>query len=329
MKKIFAGTLAAVTAFSLAACGSSSTADSSAAAQTEAAAESTEAESEAAEAGSEEIETVEKGVLTVATSPDFAPYEFYAIDENGDPHLAGFDMDLAQYIADYLGLQLEVVPMEFDGTIMELQQGNVDLGMAGYSPSEDRKSVMDFSDIYISGGQSFVCLKENADKFKTLEDTNNAEYSIGAQVGSIQSDLAKQYSPDADLLELPKVTDIISDLRAGKMDGAYIETMVAESYAKNYPELEVVLEVPYDAVGSVVGVKKGNTALLNGVNEAIHKCLDDGTFNEYVVKANELASGEIVEGLVEETGDAAETTAAESAETEAAEAESESESAAN
>ena len=80
------------------------------------------------------ITTVTEGTLTVATSPDFAPYEFYALDENKEPQLAGFDMDLAQYIADYLGLTLEVIPMDFDGTIMELQNGNVDLGMAGYSP---------------------------------------------------------------------------------------------------------------------------------------------------------------------------------------------------
>lgn len=328
MKKFLAGALAAVMTVSLAACGSSSTAETTAA-ETEAAEESTEA-AESEEAASEEIKTVEEGKLTVATSPDFAPYEFYAIDENGDPQLAGFDMDLAQYIADYLGLELEVVPMDFDGTIMELSQGNVDLGMAGYSPSPDREEVMDFSDIYISGGQSFVCLQDNADKFTSLEDTNKPEYTIGAQVGAIQSDLAKQYSPDADLIEMAKVTDIIADLRAGKMDGAYIETMVAESYAKSYPELCVVLDVPYDAVGSVVGVSKGNTALLNGVNEAIHKCLDDGTFNEYVVKANELASGDIIEGLVDEAAEAeteatAETEAADTAEETEAEAAAEAE----
>ncbi len=320
MKKFMAGTLAAFMALSLAACGSSSTADTTAA-ETESteAAESTEAES--TDAASADIQTVEAGKLTVATSPDFAPYEFYAIDENGQPQLAGFDMDLAQYIADYLGLELEVVPMDFDGTIMELSQGNVDLGMAGYSPSADRAEVMDFSDIYITGGQSFVCLKDNADKFKTLEDTNNSEYTIGAQVGSIQANLAKENSPEADIIEMAKVTDIIADLLSGKMDGAYIETMVAESYAKNYPELDVVLQVPYDAEGSVVGVNKGNTALLNGVNEAIAKCIEDGTLNDYVAKANELASGDIIEGLVDET------TADSAAETEAA-AETESESAA-
>lgn len=299
MKKIFAGALAAVMAVSLAACGSSSTADTTAAETESAAEESTEA----AESTSSDIETVEAGKLTVATSPDFAPYEFYAIDENGTPQLAGFDMDLAQYIADYLGLELEVVPMDFDGTIMELQQGNVDLGMAGYSPSPEREEVMDFSDIYITGGQSFVCRKDNADKFTSLEDTNNSDCIIGAQVGSIQAGLAKENSPEADIIEMAKVTDIIADLLAGKMDGAYIETMVAESYAKNYPELEVVLNVPYDAEGSVVGVKKGNEALLKGVNEAIAKCIEDGTLNDYVAKANELASGDIIEGLVDETAE--------------------------
>lgn len=320
MKKIFAGALAAVMAVSLAACGSSSTADTTAAETESAAEESTEA----AEATTDKIETVEEGKLTVATSPDFAPYEFYAIDENGTPQLAGFDMDLAQYIADYLGLELEVVPMDFDGTIMELQQGNVDLGMAGYSPSPEREEVMDFSDIYITGGQSFVCRKDNADKFTSLEDTNNSDCIIGAQVGSIQAGLAKENSPEADIIEMAKVTDIIADLLAGKMDGAYIETMVAESYAKNYPDLEVVLNVPYDAEGSVVGVKKGNEALLKGVNEAIAKCIEDGTLNDYVAKANELASGDIIEGLVDETteAEAAETESA--AETETAEAESES-----
>ena len=316
MKKFFAGALAAVMTVSLAACGSSSTTETTtAAAETSAeAAESTEA------AASSDIKTVEEGKLTVATSPDFAPYEFYAIDENGQPQLAGFDMDLAQYIADYLGLELEVIPMDFDGTIMELSQGNVDLGMAGYSPSEDRKEVMDFSDIYISGGQSFVCRQDNKDKFATLEDTNKPEYTFGAQVGSIQAGLAKENSPEADILEMAKVTDIIADLLAGKMDGAYIETMVAESYAKSYPELCVALEVPYDAVGSVVGISKGNEALVKGVNEAIAACKESGEFDKYVVKANELASGDIIEGLVDDAA---------TAETEAgAKTEAESESAA-
>lgn len=247
-----------------------------------------------------EIETVTPGVLTVATSPDFAPYEFYALDEKGNPTLAGFDMALAQYIADYLGLELEVIPMDFDGTLMELASKNVDLAMAGYSPDPARMDKMDFSDLYYLGGQSFVTVKGNEDKFKTLEDTNNPDYQIGAQIGSIQVDLAKENSPESDIVELSKVTDIVAELLAGHLDGAYIETAVAESYAKNYPELVLLLEVPYEQAGSAVGVSKGNEALLAGVNEAIAAVLKDGSMDKFVAEANELAGGDIIEGLLDE-----------------------------
>ena len=303
MKKIFALILALCMVFALGACGKTETPDPTKtpeATKTPAATEPTEAPAETEEPDvAVEIETVTPGVLTVATSPDFAPYEFYALDESGTPTLAGFDMDLAQYIADYLGLELEVIPMDFDGTIMELAAGKVDLGMAGYSPDPERADKMDFSDIYITGGQSFVCLQSNKDKFTSLEDTNNADYAIGAQIGSIQAGLAKENSPDADIIELAKVTDIIAELLTGKMDGAYIETMVAEAYAKNYPELCIVLDVPFDAEGSVVGVNKGNEALLEGVNAAIAECQSSGEFDGYVVKAIDQAQGDIIEGLIE------------------------------
>ena len=244
--------------------------------------------------------TVTAGKLTVATSPDFAPYEFYSIDENNNYTLAGFDMALAKYIADYLGLELEVIPMDFDGTLTELAAKNVDLSLAGYSPDPSRMDKMDFSDIYYKGGQSFCCAQSNKDKFPDLASTNKAEYHIGAQNGSIQYDLAMENSPDADVVALTKVTDIISELIAGTLDGAYIETAVAETYAKNYPDLCVVLPVPYeDAEGSAVGVSKGNEALLKGVNEAIAKALSDGSMDKFVAEANDLASGNILEGLLE------------------------------
>ena len=248
-----------------------------------------------------EITTVTPGVLTVATSPDFAPYEFYAIDEDGEPQLAGFDIALAEYIADYIGLELEIIPIDFDGVIMELQTKSVDLGLAGLSADPKRDAIMDFSEIYYKGGQSFVCLEENKDEFKTLEDVNKAGLEIGAQTGSIQVDLAMENSPDADIVQLTKVTEIIAELIAGKLDGAYIETAVAESYAVNYPELCVVLEVPYDASeGSAVGVSKGNEELLAAVNEAVLAALEDGSMDRFVAEANELATGEIIEGLLED-----------------------------
>ena len=316
-KKLLAAALAACMAFSLAACGSGeaettaaetaaettaaeTAAEAEESSETEAEAAETEAESEAAAAA--EVETVTEGKLTVATSPDFAPYEFYAIGEDGTPQLAGFDMALAQYVADYLGLELEVITVDFDGVLSELQTKSVDLGMAGLSPDPKRDAIMDFSDIYYTGGQSLVTVKANAETYNSFEAINNPDVTVGAQTGSIQLDLANTNTPDADIISLPKVTDIISELLAGKLDAAYIETVVAQSYQKNYPDLEIVMDVPYDQQGSSIGVSKGNEALLAAVNEAIAAALEDGSMDQFVAEANELASGQTYEGLLDAEG---------------------------
>ena len=289
MKKFLALLMTMAMVLSLAACGGS---------KEEAPAQTNEPAA-AEEPAEPAITTVTEGKLTVATSPDFAPYEFYAIDESGNAQLAGFDMALAQYIADYLGLELEVVPMDFDGVLAEVTAGNVDLGMAGLSPDPDRMEAMDFSDIYYQGGQSLVVVQENKDKWASLEELNDPSVSIGAQLASIQYDLAMENTPDADVVQLAKVTDVVSELLGGKLDAGYIETVVAESYAKNYPDLYIAFDVPYEVEGSAIGVVKGNEALLAGVNEAIAAALADGSMDDFVAQANEQASGEIIEGLVD------------------------------
>ncbi len=285
MKKFIALLLAMVMVFALCACGNNDNKDDSSD-------QAKDYSSMTLDELKAELKTVEDGKLTVATSPDFAPYEFYVADEDGEYEIVGFDMALAQYIADKLGLELEVIPMDFDGTINELGAKKVDLGMAGYSPDPDREGLMNFSSIYYTGGQSFVCTKATADKFPTLEAANNADYTIGAQIGSIQADLAKENTPDANIVEMAKVTDIIADMLAGKMDGAFIETAVAETYAKNYPDLQVIYDVPYDQEGSVIGVNKDNEALLAAVNLIIEEAVSDGVVDQYVAEANELASGD-------------------------------------
>ena len=288
MKKFFALLMTMAMVLSLDACGS----------KEEPAAEKAD-EPAVEESAASAITTVSEGKLTVATSPDFAPYEFYAIDDSGNAQLAGFDMALAQYIADYLGLELEVIPMDFDGVLAEVTAGNVDLGMAGLSPDPERMEAMDFSDIYYMGGQSLVIHKDNKDKWSSLEELNDPSLSIGAQLASIQYDLAVENTPDADIVQLAKVTDVVSELLSGKLDAGYVETVVAESYAKNYPDLYIAFDVPYEVEGSSVGVVKGNEALLNGVNDAIAAALADGSMDDFVAQANEQASGNIYEGILE------------------------------
>ena len=312
MKKLLCMLLALAMVLALCACGSST---EEAATEEAPAEEAAATEAPAEDAAAEEevdysamtidelkplITTVTEGKLTVATSPDFAPYEFYAIGEDGTPQLAGFDMSLAAYIADYLGLELEVIPVDFDGVLNELAAGNVDLGMAGLSPDPTRMDAMDFSDIYYQGGQSFVTVQDKVDLFPDLESANNPEYSIGAQNGSIQLDLANEYTPDADIVPLVKVTDIVAELLSDKLDGAFIETAVAEHYAITNPDLAVILDVPYDVEGSSIGVVKGNEALLAGVNLAIAAAIADGSMDTFVAEANELSTGEIIEGLLDD-----------------------------
>lgn len=296
-KKVLAALLAGCMVMSLAACGGGSddtASDSSAETTDDASAD------DAGDAAA--IETVAEGKLTVATSPDYAPYEFYAIDEEGNPTLAGFDLALAQYIADYMGLELEIITVDFDGVLSELQTKSVDLGMAGLAPDEKRENIMAFSDIYYDGEQSVVTTKENADKFTSFDALNNPDVQVGAQIASLQFDLANENTPDADIISLPKVTDIVSELVAGTLDAAFMETAIAESYQKNYPDLQIVLDVETDVTGSAIGVVKDNQPLLDAVNEAIAAAVEDGSMDQFVAEANELAAGQTYEGLLDDAG---------------------------
>lgn len=312
MKKFLALLLALVMVFALAACGSEAsdpTADPAAtgdgaSATPEATPEPTE--NPYAEMSTEELlaqlETVTDGVLSVATSPDFAPYEFYALDENGNATLAGFDIALAQYLADFMGLECQITAMDFDGIATELSMKTTDIGLAGFSPDPEREGAMAFSDLYYLGGQSFVTTKDKDDLFPDLESINNPEYQIGCQSGSIQQDLAEEYAAPESVTTLVRVTDIVAELVSGGLDGAFIETAVAENYAVTNPDLEIVLEVPYDQAGSAVGVQLDNPVLLELVNRGIAQCIESGEMDRFVAEANELSLGDMYEGLLDASG---------------------------
>ena len=312
MKKFLALLLALVMVFALAACGSEAsdpTADPAAtgdgaSATPEATPEPTE--NPYAEMSTEELlaqlETVTDGVLSVATSPDFAPYEFYALDENGNATLAGFDIALAQYLADFMGLECQITAMDFDGIATELSMKTTDIGLAGFSPDPEREGAMAFSDLYYLGGQSFVTTKDKADLFPDLESINNPEYQIGCQSGSIQQDLAEEYAAPESVTTLVRVTDIVAELVSGGLDGAFIETAVAENYSVTNPDLEIVLEVPYDQAGSAVGVQLDNPVLLELVNRGIAQCIESGEMDRFVAEANELSLGDMYEGLLDASG---------------------------
>jgi polar amino acid transport system substrate-binding protein len=192
--------------------------------------------------------------------------------------------------------------MDFNGILGEMQNGAADLAIAGLSPDPNRESAMDFSDMYYEGKQAFITVADKAGLFADLASTNSADFTIAAQTGTIQNELAAQFSPNAQIVNLVKATDIIAELISGKIDGAYVEWDVAVAYQANYPELTIVCEAPYDAEGNVIGVAKGNADLLKYVNEALNKCVADGDFAQYVATALEQAAGDNYQGLLDEEG---------------------------
>lgn len=307
VKKITALGLAAVMSLSLlTSCGGGAAEtpvpESKAPEQT-AAAESAAPQKEYSEMTLEELkpllQTVNPGKLTMVTSPDFAPAEFYAIDEAGNPTLAGHDISLGYFIADYIGLELEIVPIDFNGVLMEIQTKSADIAIAGLANSKERESIMDFSVPYSGDGQSFVCLQSNKDQFPDIGAANDPKYQIGAQLGSIQYQLAEIHTPDAEIVQLSKVTDIVAELVSGKLDGAFISTTTAENYAKQYPELCVLLDVENPTSDSTcAGVVKDNPALLAAVNLAITEVVESGKMEEFRTEAKILAEGATYEGLL-------------------------------
>lgn len=242
------------------------------------------------------LETIqEKGKLVVGMSADYAPYEFHYIDENGQDVIGGFDVDIANEIADNLGVELVIQEMDFDALVSALPAGKIDLVISGMNPTEERAKVVDFSEIYYNSQHGILVRAEDVDKYKTFADLEGAK--VGAQLGSTQEQIAKSEIKNADLQLLNNVNNLILELKAGKVDAVIMEKPVAEMAVKSNPELAVG-EPTYEEEtgGNAVGIAKNNPELLAKVNEVIKELNETGKMDEYILKANELAAKANVAG---------------------------------
>nr|WP_223066350.1 transporter substrate-binding domain-containing protein [Paenibacillus caui] len=225
--------------------------------------------------------------LVVGMSADFPPYEFHIKSADGKDQIVGFDVDIANEIAKDLGAELEIKDMQFTSLLNELKSGRVDLVISGLSPKPERAKEVDLSNIYYKAEQAVVVLEGDKDKYATMESLVGKK--IGVQTGSIQEDMAKEIK-DAKLTKLAKISDIIMQLKSGRVDAAIIEGPVAESFVKNVQGLAITAAKPVtEDEGYVIGVKKGNTELLNQVNTTLERLQKDNLIDQFVQKANELA----------------------------------------
>ena len=278
MKKITALLLGAAMALSLAACGSSASVSESTASSEAASSEATSTEATAETAG--ELTTVNAGKLTMSTNAAFPPYEMTADDGSFE----GIDIEIAGAIADKLGLELQVDDMDFDAALLAAQTGKSDMIMAGVTVTEDRLTVMDFSDTYASGIQ-VVIVPEDSD-ITSIDDMTGK--MIGVQRGTT-GDLYCSDTVENGGFGAENVTPYDNGLTAvqalmnGQVDCVVIDNAPAQEFVAANPGLKI-LDTEYANEDYAIGVAKGNTALLDAINGALAELKADGTLQSIVDK---------------------------------------------
>ena len=276
MKKILALVLALCMVFALAACGEAAS-DPTDAPESEApASEAPASEAPASEApeGDGTFTTIVEGKLTMSTNAQFPPYEM-TTDDGG---FEGIDVEIATAIAEKLGLELDILDMDFDSALLAVQQGKSDIVMAGVTVNEDRQLVMDFTDSYATGVQVII-VKEGSDV--TID--NMGEGLIGTQRGTTGNIYCTDDYGEEHVVAYDDGFTAVQALMNGQVDCVVIDNAPAQEFVKNNAGL-TILDTEYAVEDYAIGLNKGNTALLDAINGALAELISDGTVQSIVDK---------------------------------------------
>ena len=279
-KKFAALLLALLMILSLAACGSKS--DDSAQGSSDG---DTPSGDDTAKSKIEQIK--EAGVLVMGTSADYPPNEFHT-EVDGKDTIVGFDVSIAQYIADDLGVELKVVDMSFDNLCINLAKGDFDIVIAGMASTEERQKSVDFSDPYFKQQQAILIRKDDDSLYNKPEDL--AGHKVGVQNGAIQVPIANELAGEENVIGLVKAQDLIMELKSGKLDVVYIDYTPSLAFAAANDDLTVKdIGIESDSEGQCIGVQKGNEDFVAYLNEKIAEMQEQGLIDQYVADAQTLA----------------------------------------
>lgn len=249
---------------------------------------------------SEETEEAEKrsgldgvrrtGRLVVCTSPDYAPFEFEDPSREGTDRYAGADMELARYLAEKLGAELEIRAMSFEECLETVGRNEADLGLMGMLPEEERLSKVEFTDVYYDeGGQSIVVLKERLEEFPDMESF--AGKKIAAQGGTVQAQLIVEQLPESYMEVVSTASVAIPMLKNKMVDGIAVPTAVAEELINADTELAAAPEpFVYTSVGIVGCVPPDEPELKEALNDLIGEVTASGVYYEWMDEAYRLAA---------------------------------------
>lgn len=252
MKKVLALISAAILSVAcLAACGSSSSANTSSAADSSA-----------------------KETLTMATNAEFPPYEYY----EGD-NVVGIDAEIAQLIADKLGMELEIVDVAFESIVPGVQAGKYDMGMAGMTVSEERLESVNFSSSYATGVQ-VVIVKEDG-PIASLDDISGK--MIGVQTNTTGDIYASGDYGDEYVTRYDNGALAVEGLKSGKVDCVIIDNEPAKAYVAANEGLKI-LDTEYTVEDYAICFAKENTELQEKVNGALEALIADGSVQKIIDK---------------------------------------------
>ena len=234
---------------------------------------------------------LESGKLVLATSPDFAPLEFEDLS-SGEAQYVGSDIELAKYIAEKLGVELEISAMDFSAVQAAIPSGQADIAISGFARTEERAQNMELStpfNITEDGGQTVLVAKGQGANYTTAEDFSGLE--IGAQNGSLQYNLVSSQLPeDVEIVPVGSLNDGVLMLETGKIDALASDLSNAELLLESHDGIETTdFMFEYSSEGNVAAVKKGETELIEAVNEIIEEVNELGLYDQWKEEATELA----------------------------------------
>ncbi|WP_088815429.1 ABC transporter permease subunit [Listeria goaensis] len=228
----------------------------------------------------------DKGTLVVGLSADYPPYEFHQTI-NGKDKTVGFDISIAQKIADDMDVQLDIKEMGFDSLLGALKTGKIDLIISGMSPTPERLKEVDFSNPYMTVQQKVIVRKSDVNKFTSTQDFNGKK--VGAQKQTTQEELAQNELTGSSVVSLQKVPDLILNLKSNKVDGVVLEGPVADAYVSQDKALAISdITFVNGEKETAIAMQKGATSLKDQVNSSIKTIKDEGLLKDYQKEANEL-----------------------------------------
>lgn len=213
--------------------------------------------------------------LVMVTSADYPPYEFRDTAQGNE--IIGFDIDIANYIAQELGFELKIQDTDFSGIIPALQSQRADFAMAGMTPTEERRQNVDFSDIYYEAKNTIVAIQGS--NFQQPEDL--AGKRVGVQLGSIQETAAREFD-DVTIVPLNRTGEIIQEVKARRVDAAILEDTIATGFVANNPDLEFNT-IEAGEGGSAIAFPRGSP-LVADFNRVLQQMQDNGELDRLVNK---------------------------------------------